>query len=213
MSFAGDPSRNEVRHECDDPQADQLADPDPPGDDGDDGNEEVLREQLAVAEREGVQQQTMTTDDIKHVLAHLEEIASLSGRPLPHNVIQAFEDWKLYDDSEAWMEATTGTLEERKYKLADPDRRQGLKDNLPGIATASLGNVTVLSPRSPSTERCAAGNVSRQRWIDKGCSGIGGGSLHTMRTETPSLLITASRPDGGTVSTPPAPQYCRAAAR
>ena len=64
-----------------------------------------------------------------------------------------FEDWNLYDDSEAWMEATTGTLEERKYKLADPDRRQGLKDNLPGIATASPGTVTGLSPCSPSTEQ------------------------------------------------------------
>ena len=63
-----------------------------------------------------------------------------------------FEDWNLYDDSEAWMEATTGTLEERLHKLADPDRRQGLKDKLPSVATAPLETVTVLSPRSPSTE-------------------------------------------------------------
>jgi N-acyl-D-amino-acid deacylase len=141
---------------------------------------------------QGVQQLTLTTDDVKHDMAHLEEIASLSGRPLLHNVIQAFEDkphihrrgiewlercrergipvygqgatndagftftfedWNLYDDSEAWMEATTGELDERKFKLADPDRRQGLKDNLPGIATASMGNVTVLSPRTAETEQ------------------------------------------------------------
>ena len=31
-----------------------------------------------------------------------------------------FEDWNLYDDSEAWMEATTGTLEERLHKLGRP---------------------------------------------------------------------------------------------
>jgi hypothetical protein len=30
------------------------------------------------------------------------------------------EDWNLYDDSEAWMEATTGSVEERLHKLADP---------------------------------------------------------------------------------------------
>ena len=98
---------------------------------------------------QGVQQLTLTTDDIRHDLAHLEEIATLSGRPVLHNVVQAFEtephvhrraiewlercrergipvygqgvttdagftftfeDWNLYDDSEAWMEATTGSV-------------------------------------------------------------------------------------------------------
>ena len=28
-----------------------------------------------------------------------------------------FEDWNLYDDSDAWMEATTGSLEERIQSL------------------------------------------------------------------------------------------------
>jgi N-acyl-D-amino-acid deacylase len=141
---------------------------------------------------QGVQQVTLTTDDIRHDTAHLEEIATLSGRPVLHNVVQAFEsrphvhrkaiewlercrergipvygqgvttdagftftfeDWNLYDDSEAWMEATTGTLDERLHKLGDPDRRQGLKDKLPSVATAPLESVTILSPRSPSTER------------------------------------------------------------
>ena len=50
------------------------------------------------------------------------------------------------------MEATTGSVEERLHKLADPGRRQGLKDRLPAVATAPLETVTVLSPRSPSTE-------------------------------------------------------------
>ena len=146
-----------------------------------------------LAERnQGVQQMTLTTDDVKHDMAILEEIAALSGRPMLHNVIQAFadrphihrrgiewlercrergipvygqgvtsdagftytlEDWNLYDDSETWMEATTGTVEERLHKLADPARRQGLKDKMPGVATAPLETVTVLSPRSPETER------------------------------------------------------------
>ena len=146
-----------------------------------------------LAERnQGVQQVTLTTDDIKHDLAHLEEIAAVSGRPLLHNVVQAFEDrphvhrraidwlercrergipvygqgvtsdagftftledWNLYDDSEHWMEATTGTLDERKHKLADPARRPGLRDNMPSTATAPIETVTVLSPRSDSTEQ------------------------------------------------------------
>jgi N-acyl-D-aspartate/D-glutamate deacylase len=146
-----------------------------------------------LAERnQGVQQVTLTTGDVRHDLAHLEEVAQLSGRPVLHNVVQAFEDrphihrrsiewlercrergipvygqgvttdagftftfedWNLYDDSEAWMEATTGTLAERLHKLGDPDRREGLKDNLPSVATAPLDTVTVLSPRSPETEQ------------------------------------------------------------
>ncbi len=146
-----------------------------------------------LAERnQGVQQVTLTTDDTRHDLAHLEELASLSGRPLLHNVVQAFEsrphvhrraiewlercrergipvygqgvttdagftftfeDWNLYDDAEPWMEATTGTLDERLHKLGDPDRRPALRATLPGVATAPLETVTVLSPRSPGTER------------------------------------------------------------
>ena len=141
---------------------------------------------------EGVQQLTLTTDDVRHDTAHLEEIAQLSGRPVLHNVVQAFEsrphvhrkaiewlercrergipvygqgvttdagftftfeDWNLYDDSDAWMEATTGSVNERLHKLADPARRQALKDHPPRVATAALETVTVLSPRSPDTER------------------------------------------------------------
>lgn len=159
----------------------------------------VLAEVLA-KRNQGVVQMTLTTDDIKHDLAHLEEIASISGRPLLHNVVQAFEerphihkrqiewlercrergipvygqgvtsdagftftleDWNLYDDSQDWMEACMGTKEERLAKFADPSRRQGLKDNLPATATAPLGTVTILSPRSDSTERYREMSVSQ----------------------------------------------------
>lgn len=157
-------------------------------------NDETARVLAGVlAERnQGVVQMTLTTDDIKRDLAHLEEIASISGRPLLHNVVQAFEDkphvhkrqiewlercrqrgipvygqgvtsdagftftledWSLYDDSEAWMEACMGDKEERLAKFADPARRQALKDNPPSTATAPLGTVTILSPRSASTEK------------------------------------------------------------
>ena len=157
-------------------------------------NDETCRVFAKVlAERnQGVQQMTVTTADVRHDMAFMEEIASLSGRPLLHNVVQAFadkphihrrgidwlercrergipvygqgattdagftytfEDWNLYDDSPAWLEATLGTVEERLYKLGDPGRRQALKDKLPSIATAPLETVIVLGPRSPETEQ------------------------------------------------------------
>jgi len=42
-----------------------------------------------------------------------------------------FEDWNLFDDSDAWREATTGTVAERKEKLGDPRRRDALKSQMP----------------------------------------------------------------------------------
>jgi N-acyl-D-amino-acid deacylase len=42
-----------------------------------------------------------------------------------------FEDWNLFDDSDAWREATTGTVAERREKLGDPRRREGLKNQMP----------------------------------------------------------------------------------
>ena len=37
------------------------------------------------------------------------------------------EDWNLYDSSPAWNYATTGTIEEKKAKFADPEVRERLK--------------------------------------------------------------------------------------
>jgi N-acyl-D-amino-acid deacylase len=42
-----------------------------------------------------------------------------------------FEDWNLFDDSDAWREATTGTVAERREKLGDPGRRSALKNQMP----------------------------------------------------------------------------------
>ncbi|WP_419944662.1 N-acyl-D-amino-acid deacylase family protein [Candidatus Poriferisodalis sp.] len=157
-------------------------------------NDETARVLARVlAERnEGVVQMTLTSGNVAHDMAHLEEIASISGRPLLHNVVQAFEDkpnihrrqiewlercreqgvpvygqgvtsdagftftledWNLYDDSEAWMEACMGSKEERLAKMSDPSRRQALKDTMPRTATAGIETVTILSPRSESTEQ------------------------------------------------------------
>jgi len=39
-----------------------------------------------------------------------------------------FEDWNLFDNVAAWREATLGTVEERKAKLANPKLRQGMRE-------------------------------------------------------------------------------------
>lgn len=58
-----------------------------------------------------------------------------------------FEDWNLFDDSQAWCEATTGTLEEKKQKLGDPARRQALKDKMPKTATGPLQDIVITGPK------------------------------------------------------------------
>ncbi|TXH48604.1 MAG: aminoacylase [Burkholderiaceae bacterium] len=58
-----------------------------------------------------------------------------------------FENWNLFDDSEAWREATVGTLEERKAKLGDPARRQALKDQMPATATGPLPGIVITGPK------------------------------------------------------------------
>jgi N-acyl-D-amino-acid deacylase len=52
----------------------------------------LIMAQVLADRNEGVVQLTLTTGDMKHDTAHLEEVASISGRPLLHNVVQAFED-------------------------------------------------------------------------------------------------------------------------
>lgn len=58
-----------------------------------------------------------------------------------------FEDWNLFDDSQDWCEATTGTLEEKKQKLGDPARRQALKDRMPKTATGPLQDIVITGPK------------------------------------------------------------------
>jgi N-acyl-D-aspartate/D-glutamate deacylase len=50
----------------------------------------------------------------------------------------ALEDWNMFDDSEAWMEATTGSHDEKMHKLADPARRQGLRDGIKQIERGAV---------------------------------------------------------------------------
>ena len=119
---------------------------------------------------------------------HMEELASVSGRPVVFNVVQATDtkphihrrtlawldscrrrgirvygqglttdagyaftlaDWNLFDECPAWREATVGTKQERLVKLGDMNRRQSLRDQVPGFVTGPFENITVLTdPKS-----------------------------------------------------------------
>ncbi|MEW6472098.1 MAG: amidohydrolase family protein [Actinomycetota bacterium] len=63
------------------------------------------------------------------------------------------EGWNLFDDSEAWMEATTGSHEERLYKLGDPARRPKLRDDSvaieAGAVIQSFANIALVKVGCP----------------------------------------------------------------
>jgi N-acyl-D-amino-acid deacylase len=62
-----------------------------------------------------------------------------------------FEDWNLFDDHPAWVEATVGTVAERKVKLADPARRPRLRTYDSGIVTVPIPRIVVLDGFTPET--------------------------------------------------------------
>jgi N-acyl-D-aspartate/D-glutamate deacylase len=61
--------------------------------------------------------------------------ANKQGKPVFGQAVTAraanhitFENWNLFDDSPNWREATTGTIEEKRVKLADPRIRAALRE-------------------------------------------------------------------------------------
>ena len=78
-------------------------------------------------------------------------------------------DWNLFDDSEAWREATMGSSEERLTKLSDPSRRAKLKDYANGqrLVTGELENFViekVYTPRFKHLEGMTLEGRRRARW-------------------------------------------------
>lgn len=65
--------------------------------------------------------------------------------------------WNLFDDSEAWMEATTGTHEEKLHKLADPARRAALREESKkiesGAVISSFGGIAVVKVIKPELKK------------------------------------------------------------
>jgi N-acyl-D-amino-acid deacylase len=67
-----------------------------------------------------------------------------------------FEDWNLFDECPAWREATVGTQAERLAKLADPERRPGLRAQVPAFILGPFESIVVTGPATPQT----------QQWLD-----------------------------------------------
>jgi N-acyl-D-aspartate/D-glutamate deacylase len=65
-----------------------------------------------------------------------------------------FEDWNLFDDSEAWREATTGTVAERAEKLGDPRRREALKAQMPreSLITSYFDQIIITEVAKPENK-------------------------------------------------------------
>ena len=55
-----------------------------------------------------------------------------------------FVDWNLFDDCQAWCEATTGTTAERQLKLGDSSRREALRSHLPRVITEEFDQIFVV---------------------------------------------------------------------
>ena len=60
-----------------------------------------------------------------------------------------FEDWNLFDDSEVWCDATTGSHAEKLAKLSDPSRREALRTQLPTIVLSSFADVFIIEVLQP----------------------------------------------------------------
>jgi N-acyl-D-aspartate/D-glutamate deacylase len=70
-----------------------------------------------------------------------------------------FEDWNLFDESDAWREATTGTVQERLAKLRDPARRPALREADVWLILGPIPKIVVLGPRSDQTKPWASHTV------------------------------------------------------
>jgi N-acyl-D-amino-acid deacylase len=60
-----------------------------------------------------------------------------------------FENWNLFDDAAPWCEATTGTPAERKAKLADPARREVLRNHMPRVITSEFDQIFITQAERP----------------------------------------------------------------
>jgi N-acyl-D-amino-acid deacylase len=66
-----------------------------------------------------------------------------------------FEDWNLFDDSDAWRECTTGTVAERREKLGDPRHREALKSQMPreSLITSYFDQIIITDCAKPENKK------------------------------------------------------------
>jgi N-acyl-D-amino-acid deacylase len=68
-----------------------------------------------------------------------------------------FEDWNLFDDTEAWRQVTLGTKAERKAKMQDPEMRRRLKEEWDSgirptqVAQGSVGSLVLQGEKAGNT--------------------------------------------------------------
>lgn len=80
-----------------------------------------------------------------------------------------FEDWNLFDEVDAWAEATVGTVEERRQKLADPARRAKLRERAPVITLGPLEHIIVLRCEDQTLkpyENMTIGELAEKQGLD-----------------------------------------------
>jgi N-acyl-D-amino-acid deacylase len=58
-------------------------------------------------------------------------------------------EWNLFDECPAWLEATTGTLEDRIMKLSDPERRPALREAKPYMITKGIEHTILVQAFKP----------------------------------------------------------------
>ena len=121
--------------------------------------------------------------------AILSLIETATGQPLSmrqvRETIAHLVNLNLFDDVQAWCDATTGTHAERLAKLGDPARRPALREKLPITATVSLS-------RSPplTTPVSSAIRISRITWIIRSMSPA------MNRDPSPATCSSSSSPSG-----------------
>ena len=69
-----------------------------------------------------------------------------------------FADWNLWEDIQAWKDATTGNFEARLQKLGDPARRPGLRDISP-VLTNDWKDVFIVGITNPELKQFENMNI------------------------------------------------------
>jgi N-acyl-D-aspartate/D-glutamate deacylase len=80
----------------------------------------------------------------------------------------SFDEWNLFDECDAWREATTGSVEERLAKLSDPRRRAALREAKPYIALGPIEGIVVAEGASADTralENETIGDLAERRGV------------------------------------------------
>jgi len=69
-----------------------------------------------------------------------------------------FADWNLWEDVQAWKDATLGNFEARLQKLSDPERRPALRDCSP-VLTNDWKDVFIVSVKNPEFQQYENMNI------------------------------------------------------